>query len=93
MMSKNSVRYVRYCYKRKGGFFNQNPDRAGNPDLARLKKNLDPVKYGGYNNASASCFSLVRCGDLGTVIIPVDLLWKKNILLMMSLQGNMCLNK
>lgn len=77
MMSKNSVRYVRYCYKRKGGFFNQNPDRAGNPDLARLKKNLDPVKYGGYNSASASCFSLVRCGDLGTVIIPVDLLWKK----------------
>lgn len=77
MMSKNSVRYVRYCYKRKGGFFNQNPDRAGNPDLARLKKNLDPVKYGGYNSASASCFSLVRCGDLGKVIIPVDLLWKK----------------
>ena len=77
MMNKNSVRYVRYCYKRKGGFFNQNPDRAGNPDLARLKKDLDPVKYGGYNSASASCFSLVRCGDLGTVIIPVDLLWEK----------------
>lgn len=77
MMSKNSVRYVRYCYKRKGELFKQQPKKAGNPDLAWLKKDLDPVKYGGYNSASASCFSLVRCGDLGTVIIPVDLLWKK----------------
>lgn len=77
MMNKNSVRYVRYCYKKKGGFFNQNPDRAGNLDLAWLKKNLDPVKYGGYNSSSASCFSIVRCGKLGIVIIPVDLLWEK----------------
>ena len=60
MMSKNSVRYVRYCYKRKGKLFDQNPDRAGNPDLARLKKNLDPVKYGGYNSMSISCFSLIK---------------------------------
>lgn len=77
MMSKNSVRYVRYCYKRKGGFFNQNPDRAGNPDLARLKKDLDPVKYGGYNSKSISCFSLIKCTGVGAVIIPVELLCEK----------------
>lgn len=78
MMSKNSVRYVRYCYKRKGGFFNQNPDRAGNPDLARLKKDLDPVKYGGYNSKSISCFSLIKCTGVGAVIIPVELLCEKS---------------
>lgn len=77
MMNKNSVRYVRYCYKRKGGFFNQNPDRAGNPDLARLKKDLDPVKYGGYNSKSISCFSAIKCADIGTVIIPIELLCEK----------------
>lgn len=63
--------------KRKGGFFNQNPDRAGNPDLARLKKDLDPVKYGGYNSKSISCFSLIKCTGVGAVIIPVELLCEK----------------
>ena len=66
-----------FCNKRKGGFFNQNPDRAGNPDLARLKKDLDPVKYGGYNSKSISCFSLIKCTGVGAVIIPVELLCEK----------------
>lgn len=77
MMSKNSVRYVRYCYKRKGELFKQQPKKAGNPDLAWLKKNLDPVKYGGYNSKSISCFSLIKCTGVGVVIIPVELLCEK----------------
>ena len=77
MMSKNSVRYVRYCYKRKGELFDQQPKKAGNPDLARLKKDLDPVKYGGYNSKSISCFSLIKCTGVGAVIIPVELLCEK----------------
>ena len=77
MMSKNSVRYVRYCYKRKGELFDQQPKKAGNPDLAYRKKNLDPVKYGGYNSKSISCFSLIKCTGVGAVIIPVELLCEK----------------
>lgn len=68
---------VRYCYKRKGELFDQQPKKAGNPDLAYRKKNLDPVKYGGYNSKSISCFSLIKCTGVGAVIIPVELLCEK----------------
>lgn len=68
---------LRYCYKRKGELFDQQPKKAGNPDLAYRKKNLDPVKYGGYNSKSISCFSLIKCTGVGAVIIPVELLCEK----------------
>ena len=68
MMGKNSIRYVRYCYKRKGGLFNQQPERK-KEGLVQRKQGLDTVKYGGYNNKTASFFSK---NDL--VIIPIDLI-------------------
>lgn len=72
MMSKNSIRYVRYAYRRKGGLFNQMPERK-KPGLIPRKVGLDTEKYGGYNNATCSTFSVVKCKN-DVVIIPVELI-------------------
>ena len=72
MMAKNSIRYVRYTYKRKGGLFNQMPERKKD-GLVPRKKGLDTSKYGGYNNKTASYFSLVKVKN-DIVFIPVDLI-------------------
>lgn len=73
MMSKNSIRYVRYSYRRKGGFFNQLPERK-KEGLVERKKGLEAAKYGGYNNTTASHFSLVKYGGAIT-FIPVELMY------------------
>ena len=73
MMSKNSIRYVRYCYRRKGGLFNQLPERKSE-GLVERKQGLDTAKYGGYNNTTASYFSLVKYGGAIT-FIPVELMY------------------
>lgn len=72
MMVKNSIRYVRYTYKRKGGFFDQMPKRK-KPGLVSRKKDLDTGKYGGYNNATASFFTLIKFKE-DLLFIPVDLI-------------------
>lgn len=76
MMSKNSIRYVRYSYKRKGGFFNQMPERK-KEGLVSKKKGLDTSKYGGYNNTTASHFAVVKCKEKSVVIIPVEVMYCK----------------
>lgn len=76
MMSKNSIRYVRYTFKRKGGLFNQMPERK-KAGLVPRKQGLDPSKYGGYNNATAAYFSLVKCEKGPVVIIPIELLFAR----------------
>ena len=75
MMSKNSIRYVRYTYKRKGGLFNQMPERK-KPGLVERKKGLDTSKYGGYTKTTASFFSLIRISN-DIVIVPIDLMVSK----------------
>ena len=73
MMSKNSIRYVRYAYKRKGGLFNQMPESKA-PGLVPRKKGLDTEKYGGYNNKAASHFAAVKY-DNSVIIIPVEVMY------------------
>lgn len=77
MMSKNSIRYVRYAYMRKsgqnGGFFDQNPLRKGK-GMVSIKHNLSIEKYGGYDNATISFFSLVSIKDFGVILLAVELL-------------------
>ncbi len=75
MMLKNSIRYVRYAYKRKGGLFDQMPKKK-NEGLVPRKKGLDSSVYGGYNNKTASLFSLVKYMD-SVVFIPVELMYAK----------------
>lgn len=78
MMNKNSIRYVRYCYKRKsgqnGGFFDQNPLRKGK-GMVPIKKCLSIAKYGGYDNATISYFSLAIIKGKGAVLVGVELLY------------------
>lgn len=76
MMSKNSIRYVRYAYKRKGGFFNQMPERK-KAGLVPRKAGLDSEKYGGYNNTTASHFAVVKCKEQSVIIIPVEIMFCK----------------
>ncbi len=73
MMSKNSIRYVRYSYRRKGGLFNQLPERK-KEGLVERKQGLDTAKYGGYNSTTASHFSLVKY-DSSIVFVPVELMF------------------
>lgn len=74
MMSKNSIRYVKYAYCRKGGFYNQNADKAKDDNTLKLiKGNLSVEKYGGFNSSSISYFSLVKCRE-ALVIIPVEVI-------------------
>lgn len=77
-MAKNNIRYVKYAYKRKGGLFNQNPERAAE-GLVNLKKDLPSEKYGGYNNTYATCFVLVKYftqnDNNGIVLMPLELMY------------------
>lgn len=80
-MGKNNVRYVRYSFRRKGALFNLLPERK-NPALVPRKDGkggtLPAGKYGGYNNTTASFFSLVRFRSErtdGLMIIPVELMY------------------
>jgi CRISPR-associated endonuclease Csn1 len=78
-MNKNNVNYVRYSFCRKGGLFNQNINKAPNKDneLIPIKNDLDTNIYGGYNNTTASFFTLVKHtikGKSAISIVPVDLL-------------------
>ncbi len=75
MMGKNSIRYVRYCYRRKGGLFNQLPEKK-NVGLVERKKGLDTSKYGGYNNTAAAYFTLVKYGE-SLVFIPIDVMFSE----------------
>ncbi|MCM1579511.1 MAG: type II CRISPR RNA-guided endonuclease Cas9, partial [Ruminococcus sp.] len=76
MMSKNSIRFVRYAYRRKGQLFDQNAERAGGSDsLVPRKKGLDTERYGGYNSPMAACFAAVKCGRKSVVIMPVELMY------------------
>lgn len=72
MISKNSIRYVRYAYKRKGGLFDQMPVRKKS-GLVPRKKGLDTGKYGGYNKATASFFTLIKLKN-DIIFVPINLL-------------------
>ena len=72
MMAKNSIRYVRYTYKRKGGLFDQMPVRKKEGLIPR-KKELDTEKYGGYNKATVSFFTLIKLKN-DIIFVPVDLM-------------------
>ncbi|NLB62430.1 MAG: type II CRISPR RNA-guided endonuclease Cas9 [Clostridiales bacterium] len=76
---KNNINYVRYAYCRKGGFFNQNAEGATQKEkmLIPRKQNLPADIYGGYNNTTASFFTLVKHMVKGKPCIsvkPVELL-------------------
>lgn len=78
-MAKNNIRFTRYAFKQKGGLFDQNILKKGNGQVS-VKSNSplsDINKYGGYNRATSTFFSLVTYVDeKGKTVkqfVPVDL--------------------
>ena len=78
-MSKNNIRYTRYSYKQKGGLFDQNILKKGKGQVS-IKTNSpisDIYKYGGYNRATSTYFSLISYinekGQLVKQFVPIDL--------------------
>lgn len=79
MMHRNDINYVRYSFCRKGQLFNLTIEKAPHcdNDLVPIKKGLDTAKYGGYNNTTATYFTLVKHSYKNKDVIsilPVDLL-------------------
>lgn len=78
-MAKNNIRFTRYAFKQKGGLFDQNILKKGNGQVS-IKSNSaisDIEKYGGYNRATSTCFSLVSYnsekGETIKQFVPIDL--------------------
>lgn len=78
-MAKNNIRFTRYAFKQKGGLFDQNILKKGNGQVS-IKSNSpleDINKYGGYNRATSTCFSLISYinekGETVKQFVPVDL--------------------
>lgn len=59
-MSRNDILYTEYTYCEKGQLFNETLAKKGNEKAIALKKNLDPVKYGGYTTPKTSAFAFVE---------------------------------
>lgn len=76
MMSKNSVRYVKYAYKPKGQLYEATINKAA-AGLIETKKGLDTEKYGGYNSSALSFFVPVKFGEPSVCLMPVELLYAK----------------
>lgn len=59
-MSRNDILYTEYTYCEKGQLFNETLAKKGNEKAIALKKNLDPVKYGGYTTPKTSAFAFIE---------------------------------
>lgn len=79
IVAKSNIRFTRYAFKQKGGLFNQNILKKGNGQVS-IKSNSplsDIDKYGGYNKATSTCFSLISYvnekGETVKQFVPIDL--------------------
>lgn len=59
-MRKNNILYTEYTYCEKGQLFNETLAKKDAGAVIRLKKDLDPEKYGGYTSPSTSYFALIE---------------------------------
>lgn len=76
ILQRNAIHLTRYAFCRKGGLFDQMPLKKAE-GLVPLKAGLDPAKYGGYNKATASFFSLVKYSigkKTDVIFMPVELM-------------------
>ncbi len=78
-MSKNNIRFTRHSFKKKGGLFDQNVLKKckGQVPVKTNSPLVDIEKYGGYNNATTTYFSLISYFDKNEEkcmqLVPVDL--------------------
>lgn len=62
-MSRNDILYTEYTYCEKGKLFDETLTKKGNKKAVPLKKNLDPLKYGGYTSVKTSAFAFIEFDD------------------------------
>lgn len=62
-MSRNDILYTEYTYCEKGKLFDETLTKKGNKKAVPLKKNLDPLKYGGYTSIKTSAFAFIEFDD------------------------------
>ena len=82
IIRKNNIHLTRYAFCRKGGFFDQMPLSAKEGLIPR-KKELNPIKYGGYNKATASFFMLAKYSigkKTDVMIVPIDLMFADKVM-------------
>lgn len=86
VMGKNAAHVTQYAFCRhsgqNGGFFDQNPLKA-QEGLIPLKEGKPTVKYGGYNGATGSFFTLVRFTQgkkKELMIFPVALMYSSKFI-------------
>ncbi len=78
-MDKNNIRFTRYSFRQKGGLFDQNILKKGKGQVpVKMNSPMEDIdKYGGYNRATSTCFSLVSYvnekGEAVKQFIPIDL--------------------
>ncbi len=78
VMKTDNILYTRYAFKQKGGLFDQNIVKKGKGQVS-IKENSprsDISKYGGYNSAASTYFSLVKYKDGEEThirLVPIDL--------------------
>lgn len=77
-MAKNNIRYTRYAFKKQGGLFDQQIKKKGEGQvpIKQNSKRSDIEKYGGYNKAASTYFSVVKYtnarGKTTVQIVPID---------------------
>lgn len=73
-MDKNNILYTRMPFEEKGGLFDQNILKKGKGQVSlRARGALSDIqKYGGYNNATASYFMLVKAEKNGKIIYLLE---------------------
>lgn len=73
-MDKNNILYTRMPFEEKGGLFDQNILKKGKGQVSlRARGALSDIqKYGGYNNATASYFMLVKAEKNGKTIYLLE---------------------
>lgn len=79
---KNAVHLTRYAFCRLGGFFDQQPRKAG-ADLIPRKKDLPTEKYGGYRRPTVTFFLLSKYvvgKKTDIMFVPVELLYAQGVL-------------
>lgn len=82
VMAKNNIRFTRYSSKQKGGLFKQTILKKGSGQVP-IKGNSprsDIEKYGGYDKAASTCFSLVSYvekGEKAIQFVPINLYEEK----------------
>ena len=68
-MNKNNIRYTRYAYEKKGGFWDQTISKKGKAQVQLNNVLSNKEKYGGRTKVSATYFSCVEHGEKNNRVV------------------------